>query len=636
MLKKILALILSCLIILSFSACGKESENSSEVSLPESSQSTPESSVPEEFLMSSSYYIDGDYIHFPISNGGFARFIKLCDEDGVPFRVFAIALDAEPDYYVWEYVGDHKGENITVEVGKTLTLGTSVGNVPTLVELGEEVAMSSKIFDKIKVGEKALEETELYPDLYFEKNRPQLHFSSQIGWGNDINGLFYSDGVYHLCYQSNAYTSLDAAAFPNVCWGHATSTDLIHWTQEPLIFHEGPFPAISMSGTATIDSSNTLGFGEDTVLVTYTRGVWGSNGVSIDGGDYRSGHYLFYSTDGGKTFTGLDENPVVASFDNSRDPCLVRDEENQRWIMAIYEIRGGQNVCSFYESFDLKNYRYMSNIAGLRECPNLMYLKIEGSNEYRWVLVTGDNQYWVGDFEGDNFIVEEEKRPLDYYGLGYYAMQTFAGVPDGRTIGMGWLMCANSLVQYENMRFLNTYSIPVELTLREIDGKLTLCKYPITELKEYAKETKEIAVKSAGKAVVTPNAACDIELSISGASGVTEILFGYYKVSYDHDSQTLYLPSDKAVNGSLDFAYLGENNSSITTLSSKETIDVRLVVDAGVVECFINGGEVSVSFPYQMQKEINGLPTNQSITINFSESAFLEGEVRYFDNIWKQ
>ena len=41
----------------------------------------------------------------------------------------------------------------------------------------------------------------------------------QEGWLNDLNGLIYYEGEYHLFAQRW-----------NKCWIHAVSTNLIHWT----------------------------------------------------------------------------------------------------------------------------------------------------------------------------------------------------------------------------------------------------------------------------------------------------------------------------------------------------------------------------------------------------------------------
>ena len=38
--------------------------------------------------------------------------------------------------------------------------------------------------------------------LYQEEFRPTVHFTPQIGWINDPNGLVYADGAFRMCYQA--------------------------------------------------------------------------------------------------------------------------------------------------------------------------------------------------------------------------------------------------------------------------------------------------------------------------------------------------------------------------------------------------------------------------------------------------
>src|SRR5438045_9507445 len=66
-------------------------------------------------------------------------------------------------------------------------------------------------------------------ELASDPYRPHYHFLPPANWMNDPNGLIQWKGQYHLFYQYNPYGSFHA----HIHWGHAVSSDLVHWTDLP-------------------------------------------------------------------------------------------------------------------------------------------------------------------------------------------------------------------------------------------------------------------------------------------------------------------------------------------------------------------------------------------------------------------
>ena len=122
-------------------------------------------------------------------------------------RSFVIRLAPdEPDYWVFCDLSDYKGKTLTVSYE---------GNEKGLANIYQA------------------DEFDGQNNLYKEKNRPQFHFTTKRGWINDPNGLIYYEGEYHLFYQLNPYER----DWENMHWGHAVSSDLIHWKELPIALY---------------------------------------------------------------------------------------------------------------------------------------------------------------------------------------------------------------------------------------------------------------------------------------------------------------------------------------------------------------------------------------------------------------
>jgi levanase len=236
--------------------------------------------------------------------------------------------------------------------------------------------------------------------------RPAYHLSPEQRWMNDPQRPFFLDGLWHYYYLYNA----DYPEGNGTEWFHATSTDLVHWKNLGVAIGKfGNGLGDIETGTAVVDTEGTAGFGKGAVVAVLTQ--------QDDGVQRQS---LFYSTDGGSTFRNYEQNPVMDNpgAEHWRDPRIVRDEENDQWLMLLAE---GHKI-GFYTSKDLKEWTYVSSFGrdglGVLECPDFFQLDVDGDPTKRtWVLGAGANgsaegrttglAYWTGSWDGKAFAVSE-------------------------------------------------------------------------------------------------------------------------------------------------------------------------------------------------------------------------------------
>ena len=132
---------------------------------------------------------------------------------------------------------------------------------------------------------------ERMPQLSSNIVRPQIHFTAPAGWLNDPNGLVYYKGEYHLFYQHNP----DSVDWGNIHWGHAVSSDFVHWEHLPEALYPDSIGTI-WSGSVVVDRNNTSGLLPNSGLVALFSYDNQSQGMA-------------YSSDRGRTWTKYAQNP---------------------------------------------------------------------------------------------------------------------------------------------------------------------------------------------------------------------------------------------------------------------------------------------------------------------------------------
>ena len=340
---------------------------------------------------------------------------------------------------------------------------------------------------------------------YQEPFRPQFHFTPERNWMNDPNGMVYYDGEYHLFYQYNPFGN----KWGHISWGHAVSTDLVHWEHLPVALSEQG-EIMMFSGSAVIDDNNTSGFGKDgqpPMVAIYT-----GHREASEQTEGLQDQRLAYSNDRGRTWTQYAGNPVIdIGSSEFRDPKVFWHEVTNRWIMAV--VLSKERKVRLYGSQNLKQWTQLSEFgpAGawhdpiLWECPDLFPLQVAGQpSETKWVLIVNINpggpahgsgtQYFVGDFDGTRFTLDpsltgENALWVDY-GSDFYAAVTWSNIPDwdGRRILLAWMSNWDYTQDVPTAPWRGAMTVCRSLALERTSTGLRLAQKPVDELRMLREE----------------------------------------------------------------------------------------------------------------------------------------------------
>lgn len=415
-----------------------------------------------------------------------------------------------------------------------------------------------------------------------EQYRPVYHHTPAYGWMNDPNGMFYKDGVWNLYFQHNPYGS----QWENMTWGHSTSTDLVHWK-----FQGDPVQPDALgtvfSGSAVVDKENTSGFGKGAVIALYT-----SAGESQT-------QSMVYSTDNGKTFTKYEGNPVITSnVPDFRDPHMFWNEDIKKWNMIL---AAGQHM-EIYTSDNLKDWKLESsfgetygNHGGVWECPDLMKMKVRGTNKEKWMLICNINpggpfggsatQYFIGDFDGHKFTCESKPDVTKWmdYGKDHYATVTFDNAPAGRRVAIAWMSNWQYANQVPTLQYRSGNSIPRDLGLFEYKGETYCSVVP----------SPEMTAARSKKATKSLSESCEMVVNLKGNATITLNNDKGEKVVMLYDAKAETFSMDRTKSGKMDFS----NDFAATTKAPTygKISQLRIFIDKSSIEVFDAEGKMAMT-----------------------------------------
>ncbi len=389
-----------------------------------------------------------------------------------------------------------------------------------------------------------------------DSGRPGYHFTVPAGWINDPLGVTWHEtpdgGRYELFYQSNP----EAPVWTPACrWGQATSTDLVRWRDPRTALEPGPAEVGCWSGSVVVDQGHPV--------LVYTSVLAGSTDLGRIALAHGDASWRHWAPDPG--------GPVIAAprpdegYAHVRDPFVWRDGD--RWRMAVGAGRtDGRPAVLQYSSADLRAWQRDGVLAepepgpegpggAVWECPQLFPL--DGA----WVLIVS---LWdggprgvacaVGDYDGRRFTPRSWQRLADD---PLYATTAFVDAR-GRRCAFSWVRDVGG----SGAPWAGALSVPWVLALE--GDRVTVAPHPDADtLRAGAPATGD-----PGRAVPVGRHA-DVLLRADLAGRPLE-------VALDGPDRRLF---------------------AMTVDPGDGDVDVRLLVDTGVVEVFAGGGVTAAVLP---------------------------------------
>lgn len=493
------------------------------------------------------------------------------------------------------------------------------GYTPAAIDLTDKTYTDGYAGIVVKQGTAYFQDTYVTDasNYYSEKYRPQYHYTPIRGSASDPNGLVYFEGEYHLFHQDGG------------TWAHSVSKDMLNWKRLPIALPWNDHGHV-WSGSAVADLTNASGLFGDSggkgLIAYYTS--YNPDGPN---GNQRIG--LAYSKDQGRTWEYSKTRPMVIGNpgDNGgepggwdfRDPKVIRDNDNNRWVMVV---SGGDHI-RFFASTNLLDWNLTDSWGygdyvrgGVWECPDLLQLSVDGTSQKKWVLMisTGANsktggsdaEYFVGHLTAEGKFVNDNpagKVLRTDFGKEFYASMSFSNMPDHRSVMMAWMTNWDYPFAFPTSHWKGVLSIPREVSLVTTKNGIQLAQSPIKELESlrsqlYSTANKEVSPSSQNLLKGVTSGAYEIEAEVEIPAGSQVSEFGFnVRVGGSQKTVVGYKPGegrifvDRSASGLTDFSSLFSTRHEAAMQTENKRVKMRILVDESFIEVFGNNGKVVFS-----------------------------------------
>ena len=420
---------------------------------------------------------------------------------------------------------------------------------------------------------------------------PIFHLAPPAGWMNDPNGLIYFNGRYHAFFQHHPASAYQGPMH----WGHATSTDMLHWQHEPIALAPGDIYDRDgcFSGSAVDD--------DGVLSLIYTGHIC----LDDRGNDsiIREVQCLATSHDGihfEKQGCVLTPPEGIMHF---RDP-KVWHEDGSWWMVIGARDASDNGQVLLYRGTSLRDWHlehvlahsaagksYMWECPDFFRCGNFHWLMFSPQGmppsgyRFRNLFQSG---VLAGSWKpGSVFALKGGFEELDY-GHDFYAPQSMLA-EDGRRIIMAWMNMWDSPVPTRSEAWAGCLTLPREVFER--DGRL--CQRPVREVESLRKKCQPLSpVRLQGLQLLTENVqAAELLVTWHTVDSHAE----HYGVRLG-DGLRLYV--DNQAGRLVLWRYYPEEGLDgyrSVELPDTEYLTLRIFLDRSSVEVFVNDGEATLS-----------------------------------------
>ena len=409
-------------------------------------------------------------------------------------------------------------------------------------------------------------------------------------------------------------------------WGHAVSTDLLHWQYLPAAL--APDEAYDCAGCFS-GSALTLPDGKQFLMYT------GVVREKQDDGTSRDVQTQCIATGNGIDYEKYEKNPVIdeknlpegASRFDFRDPKIWQKEDGSyRCIAGNRPADGSGQILmfsspdGFHWSFEKIFVENKDRFGKMWECPD--FFQIDGKG----ILLTSPQdmlpqnyEYYngngtmclIGEYDDatDTFLPQKDQS-VDY-GIDFYAPQTVL-TPDGRRVMIGWMQNWDTCCICEpEMAWFGQMSLPRELFLK--NGRL--CQKPVRELEKMRSNRVsycDISFSDILHLRGIKGRRIDMELTVRAEKG--QASFHKFEVQFAqneqyHTSVSFYpeesvLKIDRKSSGSRR-AIMHQRKCKVDW--TEHTLKLRIILDRFSAEVFVNDGEQVMTATMYTEQSADGI-----------------------------